>query len=153
MPLGLIPSRGEVRIRQFDTLSTATFIKGCAVKLGTARTLSEYSGGEASLVGVALQSSASSLPAGKVLVALPSDNAYFTADVPTTMLSSALSKGETVGLYKVGNFMSYITASYTSEAGRVAIITGDLDSANSRIEIMFNQVNTVYNSADSQVIA
>ncbi len=153
MALGLIPSRGEVKIRQFDTTSTATFLYGCAVKLGGARTLSEYSGGESSFLGVALQSSASSLPAGKVLVALPGDNCYFMADVPTSLTASALSRGETVGIYKVGNLCSYITNSFTSEGGRIAIITGDLDSATSRIEIQFNHVNTVYNSADSQTVA
>jgi hypothetical protein len=69
--MGLIPNRGRWEQELFDTLSTATFKQGSLVKLGAARTVSEYSGGEASFLGIALSNSTASLPAGKVLVAIP----------------------------------------------------------------------------------
>lgn len=149
MALGLIPTKGRWIERQFDTTSTATFLAGCAVKISAGNTLSEYSGGEASLLGIAAISSASSLPAGKVQVFVPGNDHFCTADVPTGVAASSLSRGLTVGLYKVGNFMSFITTSYTSTLGRCAVITGELESTLSRIEIQFLSNNLVINSATS----
>jgi hypothetical protein len=150
MAQGLIPSRGDWKYRAFTTTSTATFVQGSAVKLnGTTFNLSEYSGGETTLLGIAMHSSASSLPAGSVLVAIPGNDHHCMADVPTGLTASQLSRGVAVGLYKSGNTLSTITLSYTSTGGHCAFITGALDSARSRIEIQFYTSALVFNSSAS----
>lgn len=150
MALGLQPSRGDWKYRHFTTTSTATFVQGSAVKLnGTTFNLSEYSGGETTLLGIAMHSSASSLPAGSVMVAIPGDGCFFTADVPTGLAGSSLSRGVAVGLYKSGNTTSTITLSYTSTGGHCAFITGALDSTLSRIECQFYHSALVFNSSAS----
>jgi len=63
-----------------------------------------------------------------------------------------LSRGVTVGFYKSGNTVSTITFSYTSAAGRLAVITGACNSDNSTIEVQFLNSYTVFNSALSQAI-
>lgn len=154
MAIGLQPSRGDWKYRQFTTTSTATFVQGSLVKLAaTTLLLSEYSGGEASFLGIAMHSSASSLPSGQVLVAIPGNGCYAKADVPTGIVSSTLSRGIAVGLYKSGNTTSSITLSYTSTAGKIAVITGVIDSEQSKIEIEFLLAGQVFNSTISQTIA
>lgn len=135
--MAAIPARGRWIGQMFTTTSTATFIQGNLVKLSTARTLSEYSGGEAGWLGIANHSSANSIPPGQVLVMVPHPGATARVNVPTGLAASSLSIGETVGFYKVGNINSYITTSYTSLTGRIAQIVGACDSANSTIEVAF----------------
>ena len=134
--MAAIPARGRWIGQMFTTTSTATFVQGNLVKLSTARTLSEYSGGEAGWLGIANHASVNSIPPGQVLVFVPHPGATARVNVPTGMAASSLSIGETVGFYKIGNVNSYIT-SYTSTTGRIAQIVGACDSANSTIEVAF----------------
>ena len=150
---GLIPTRGDWEYRQFDTTSTATFRKGSLVKFAaTTFLLSEYSGGEPFIVGIALHNSADSLPSGKVLVAVPGSGSYARADLPTGVVASSLSIGVTCGFAKSGDTVSTVTFSYTSAAGRLAVISGPYNSTNSTVEVQFLNSYTVLNSALSQAI-
>jgi hypothetical protein len=129
--MGLIPNRGRWEQELFDTLSTATFKQGSLVKLGAARTVSEYSGGEASFLGIALSNSTASLPAGKVLVAIPTSPSC-----------------------KSGNTVSLVTTSFTSTGGKIAVIRGPIIlSPTSRIECSFIDAGNVFASSASQTIA
>lgn len=152
--MGLVPARGRWENELFDVLSTATFRQGALVKLNGARTVSEYSGGEASFLGIALHNSSASLPAGKVLIAIPtSQDCTAIADVPTTMAASALSLGDALGIVKSGNTCSFVTDAYTSAASNVCVIRGAIRlSPLSTIEVGFLSAGQVYGSTVSQVI-
>lgn len=153
--MGLIPARGRWEYELFDTTSTATFKKGSLVQFATNRQLSEYSGGEPSYLGIAMGDSTNSLPAGKVLVALPtSGDCTAIADLIAGDAQSGLSLGETVGIVKSGNTVSQITTAYTSAASRPFVVRGQiLLSPTSRIEIGFLTLGATYGSSLSQAFA
>lgn len=152
--MGLIPNRGRWEYESFDVLSTATFRQGSLVKLGAARTVSEYSGGEASFLGVAMHNSVNSLPAGKVLVAVAtSGDCTVIADLLAGDAASGLSLGQTVGIVKSGNTVSVVTTAYTSSASRPFVVRGPiLASPTSRIELGVLFSGQVYASSASQTI-
>jgi len=154
MALGMVEGRGKWTHREFTTTSTATFVKGCAVTIAaTGNTLSEYSGGGPGFLGIALGNSVNSLPASKVQVAIPNGpecTAY--VDVPTGLVASKFSIGWAFGLYKVGNFMSYLTTAYTSDVSTPLQVVGPCDSTLSRIEVAFITKDTLYGSAASQIL-
>lgn len=153
--MGMVPNRGRWEYELFDTTSTATFVKGSLVQLAGNRQLSEYSGGEASCLGIAMHSSVQSLPAGKVLVAIPTSGACTAiADVLAGDTSSNLSLGEAVSIQKSGNTVSYVTTVYTSAASNVCVIRGaPILSPTSMIEVGFLTDALVYGSSTSQAIA
>lgn len=148
---GLIPGRGPWTVRQFNTTSTATYLRNCAVAFSAnLGTVSEYSGGASGFLGIALSGSTYSLPAGKVQVAIPNGpECTLFADVPV-IGGSLLTVGATCGIYKVGNLNSWVTMSYTSSAGRPFIIVSPLNSANSTIELAVEYASVTYGSAGSQ---
>lgn len=151
---GLIPARGHWEYELFDTTSSATFRQGSLVQLATNRQLSEYSGGEDSFVGIAMHNSVNSVPAGKVLVAIPTNqNCTAICDVIAGEASSGLSLGEAIGITKSGNTVSQLTR-FTSTLSHVAVIRGVVTtSPTSTIEIAFLSAAQVYGSTKSQVIA
>ena len=153
MALQVVPARGRWEQRVFDLLSTATFVQGSLVKLHAARRVSEYSGGESAFLGIAASHSSNSLPAGKIVVYIPASyGCTALADVPTGVAASSLSLGETVGFYKSGNTVSTITTSYTSTAGRIAVIVGAINSVTSQIEVEFLGNALTLNSTTSATI-
>jgi hypothetical protein len=111
--------------------------QGAGVGLATTRLVSTYSGGQAGFLGFAKHASMNSLPSGKLVVAVPKPGCTAFCDVPTGMLSSVLSIGETYGIYAVGGSTSYITDAAYSAASRVVTIVGPCDTATSRIEVSF----------------
>lgn len=130
------PVRGNWRIVEFDTTSTATFGKGSPVALGGARTLVEATVGSASLIGIALQRSVDSFPSGKVQVAVPMDrSAVFTADIETDVAASAISVGECYTIEKSGNTLRIDVDSQASAF--VQIVGTPNVSATSRVEAVF----------------
>lgn len=138
MAQGMIPGRGPWQYRTYDVLSTATFKKGCAVALGTPRTVSEYSGGAPNFLGIAMHDSANSLPPGKVVVAIPGDYGCTVQVDLDVVTASGLSLGESGGIIKKGNFMSYFSsAASTVAAGRPLIVASTLNSTFSTIECTF----------------
>lgn len=153
MALGFIPARGNWNIRQFDTTSTSTFLKGSLVELNGARTVIEYASASSSVLGIALQNSANSAPPGKVLVAIPTPGCTAMADVAAGMVASGLSIGEALGVGKQGNYMSFVTSHAASIHSRIVTIVGALDSAASRIEVSFNQTFVEVFSNSSQTLA
>ena len=139
MAQGLIPGRGPWTYRTYNLLSTATFKKGCAVRLDTNRDVSEYSGGAPGFLGIAMHDSANSLPAGKVVVAIPGDyGCTVQADLDAVAVSG-LSIGQSGAIIKKGNFMSYFSsAGSTVASGQPLIICSALNSTFSTIECTLN---------------
>jgi hypothetical protein len=75
------------------------------------------------------------------------------ANLPTGVANSAVSFGQSVGLYAVAGSTSYVTTSYTSDTGRPFFVAGDPNSARSTIELGFKPNTGVYGSAVSAVFA
>ena len=153
MALGLVPSSGPWEYRQYDTTSTATFLKGCLVTFGGARTLVERASTDSGYVGIALSDSVNSFPAGKIQVAIPRPGCTAFCDVTANFSSSQLSAGQAWGLDKRGNYNSFLTTLATSVFSRIATIVGPIDlgarSGNSRIEIAFIQNEAIIYSTSS----
>jgi hypothetical protein len=139
MAQGLIPGRGPWTYRTYDVLSTATFKKGCAVRLNVDRVVSEYSGGSPGFLGIAMHDSANSLPPGKVVVAIPGDYGCTVQADLDAVAASGLSIGQSGAIIKKGNFMSYFSsAGSTVASGQPLIICSPLNSALSTIECTLN---------------
>lgn len=151
--MGLIAGRGRWIQRTLDITAASTFTKGDALGVAAARTVSLYSGGDDNFLGIALHDSSASLPSGKVVVAIPADaSCTVIADVPTGVAQSSCSFGQTVGLYPVGGSTSYVTFSYTSDAGRPFTVVGPINSAASTIELVYKPNTGVYGSAFSATL-
>lgn len=152
--MGLTPARGLWEYERFATGSSVTFREGSLVQFAGDRTLSEYSGGEPNFLGIALHNSVNSLPSGYVTVAIPtSGNCTAFADMPTGLTASQLSLGESLGITKSGNTVSYITTGFTSSASRCVVVRGiPITSPVSRIEVGFITDMATYLSSISQTI-
>jgi hypothetical protein len=152
--LMLIPNRGNWDTRLLDSNSTATFVKGSLVALNPRRLLVEYTSVSSTPVGIALQDSADSLPAGKVCVAIPTAGCTFWAQTGTLALS-ALSLGQTVGIKKSGNTMDQVDAVLTSAVSALGHIYGTIKdtSSVSVIEVMWAPTQHVFGSASSNTFA
>ena len=98
MALGFILGEGDWDIRQYDTASAATYLKGSLVALNTARNVVEYTSSMSAYLGIAMHSSVNSLPAGKVLVAIPKPGCIAIADVAPGLTVSSLSVGEAMAV-------------------------------------------------------
>ena len=74
MPQGIVPARGpwELRRSTATTLAAGQFQKGDLVAFGFGRTVSLFtSSNMTQFLGVAMHDSLSSLPSGKVTIAIP----------------------------------------------------------------------------------
>lgn len=140
MALGFRMGTGEWLYRTYTVTSTSTLSPGTAVALAGARTVSEYSGGQAGLLGFITHDSMNSLPSGKIVVAIPGRDATAWVDVPSNLAASALSAGESYGIYKVGNLCSFLTDAAYSAASRCVTLTGVYDSTASRAEVTINGI-------------
>lgn len=151
---GLVPCRGAWEYELFNTGSAVTFRQGSLVQFAADRTLSEYSGGEPNFLGIAMHNSVNSVPAGKVLVAVPTNgNCTALADVPAGLTASQLSLGESLGITKSGNTVSVITTGFTSSASRCVVVRGACRiSPVSQIEVAFITDMATYLSSISQTI-
>lgn len=150
---GFIEARGNWDYRLLDLTAASTLTKGTAVALAGARTVSEYSGGQAGLLGFIKHNSGNSLPAGKAVIAIPRDGCTAYADVPTGLTASSLSLGEAYGIYAAsGGVVSAITTAAYSDASRVVEIVGPIDSTFSRIEVAFLGEASQFWSDDSTPI-
>lgn len=151
--LGLIAGRGRWMLRTLPITAASTFSTGDALGVAGARTISIYSGGDDNFLGIARHKSSDSLPAGQVVVEVPAGpDCTVIVNVPTGVAASALSFGETVGLYSVSGSMSYLTTSYTSDAGRPLMIVAPINSAASTIECAFKYNAVVFGSALSATL-
>lgn len=147
---GFVEGRGDWEYRLLTLTAASVLTKGTAVALAAARTVSEYSGGQAGLLGFAKHNSANSLPAGKILVAIPKPGCTAFADVPTGLAASALSLGESYGIYAAsGGVVSAVTNAAYSDGSRVVAIVGPIDSTLSRIEVSFLGEASQFYSDDS----
>jgi hypothetical protein len=152
--MALQPNRGPWTNRLFDSNSTATFVGGSLVALNPRRLLVEYTSVTSGAVGIAAHDSADSLPAGKVLVHVPSAGCTFWAQTGTLALS-ALSLGQTVGIKKSGNTVDQVDATLTSAVSAIGHIYGkavDLSTV-SKIEVMWAPTQHVWGSASSNTFA
>jgi hypothetical protein len=152
--MALIPNRGDWQLRLLDSNSTATFVKGSLVALNPRRLLVEYTSVSSAAVGIAMHDSADSLPAGKVVVAVPSAGATFWAQTGT-LATSALSLGQTVGIKKSGNTMDQVDATLTSAVSAIGHIYGSVKdtSSVSVIEVMWAPTQHVFGSASTNTFA
>jgi hypothetical protein len=148
MPEGLTPARGDWEYRVFNTASAATYAKGCLVALNTARDVVEFTSAMSSYLGIAMSHSTASLPAGKVVVAIPRPGCTAISDVTNSYAASALSIGEVCTIGKHGNLMSYISTR-ASVFSSVVEIAGPVDSASSRIKVAFVQLGATLYSVSS----
>jgi hypothetical protein len=145
-------------MRLLPTTSSSTFRKGSLVALSTARNVRLYDSADSGYLGIAMNASVDSLPAGKVLVAIPRPGCTAYADCFTGMATSVVSIGQAMGLC-VGNqsgdstYLSFITTLATSVFSRIATIVGPVDSANSRVEIAFVQNEATFYSTSSVSLA
>lgn len=154
MALGFVLGEGPWEIRQYDTASAATFLKGSLCALNTARNVVEYTSTMSTYLGIAMQDSVNSLPAGKVLIAIPRPGCIAVTDVAPGLASSSLSVGEAMGCGKRANYMSFVTDDTASLHSAVLTIVGSHDSTsgNSRIKVAFNQLQATFYSVSSTTI-
>jgi len=154
MSRGLIPAQGRWIQRTWDITAASTFSEGDALGITTLGQVSLYSGGAGNFLGIATHRSADSLPAGKVVFEAPAGaGCTVMVNVPTGVAASALSFGETFGIYAVGGSTSFLTKSYTSTTGRPFTIVGAISlSPTSRIEAAIKYDAVVYGSALSSLL-
>lgn len=153
MPLGFTLGSGPWEIRQFNTNSAATFLKGSLVELNGARDVVEYASTSSSCLGIAMHDSVNSLPAGKVLVAIPKPGCTATCDLAPGLAASVISVGQAQGVGKRGNYMSFVTDLNSSVWSRIVTIVGAPDSARSRIEVAFIQFGAeIYSTSSVSLI-
>lgn len=147
---GLKYLSGPVLRREFEIGSA--FTQGDLLTLETDRQCSRISGGANGVLGVALADSADSLPATKAQVLIPLPGSVFLADVPAGIAASSVSLGQTLGVYSVSGYNSYITTSYTSEDGRPFTVAGPMNSAFSKIPVEIRASQAIFASVTSQVV-
>jgi len=144
---GFRPVRGNWEIREFTQLSTATFRQWAPLELNGARTVIEATSAASTILGVALHASVDSLPAGKVLVAMPRDNsAVARAKIETDVAASLISIGQNYNIEKSGN---NLRVDVDSQASALVQIVGTVDSATSEIDVVFLKSLLVLPSATS----
>ena len=135
MGTGFRPVRGNWETREFDTASAATFRQWAPVKFDGARNLIEATSATTFILGVALQASVDSFPAGKVQVAIPRDrSAVARCKVQTGVATSATSIGQAYNIEKSGNNLRIDT---DSQASALVEIVGAVDSATSEVDVVF----------------
>lgn len=142
-------------MRLFDSNSTATFVQGSLVALNPRRLLVEYTSVSSAAVGIAVHDSANSLPAGKVLVHVPSGgDCTFWAQTGTLGLS-ALSLGQTVGIKKSGNTVDQVDGTLTSAVSAIGSLYSPVrdTSGVSRIEVYWAPTQWVFGSASTNTFA
>lgn len=152
--MGLIPARGDWWYRLYDSNSTATFVKGSLVALNPRRLLVEYTSVSSAPLGIAMGNSANSIPAGKVVVAIPGGGATFMAQTGTLALSS-LSLGQTVGIKKSGNTVDQVDATLTSAVSAIGAIAGPAQDTSkvTVIEVAWAPTQHVFGSASTNTFA
>ena len=148
MPEGLTPARGNWEYRTLNTASAATFAKGCLVALNGARNVVEFTSNMSSYLGIAMSHSTASLPAGKVLVAIPKPGCTAFSDLTNNFGTSLTSIGEQFSIGKHGNLTSYITLRASVFSSNVEIV-GPVDSSTSRVEVAFVQLGAAFYSVSS----
>ena len=136
MAQGIIPSGDGWKIKSFGIGSAST--KGDLLSLNPARTTRPYTSVDTQYVGVGLHDSISSLPDGQMLVAIPSVGAEATVDVPTGLVSSALSFGQVYSIYGSGARTSFLTTLFGSTFSQMITVEGAPQTSQaSRILVSF----------------
>jgi hypothetical protein len=153
--MGLQPCRGDWGIRLFDSNSTATFVTGSLVALNPRRLLVEYTSVSSAALGIAAHNSVDSLPAGKVLVFVPSGGDCTFWAQTGTLAVSALSLGQYVGIKKSGNTVDQVDGTLTSAVSAIGGIFGPVrdTSGVSKIEVYWAPTQWVFGSASTTTFA
>lgn len=153
--MGLTPARGDWNLRTFDSNSTATFVQGSLVALNPRRLVVEYTSVSSAPLGIAMHNSVNSIPAGKVVVAVPSGGDCTFWAQTGTLARSALSLGQTVGIKKSGNTVDQVDGTLTSAVSAVGSVYGAVQDTSivSRIEIYWAPTQWVFGSASSNTFA
>lgn len=133
--------RGRWTMLQFDTLSTATFIRGALTSLSPIGQAREYLSIHSVALGIAMGDSTASIPAGKVQIKVPNDadtSAWIT--MPVGIAASSLSAGQPMGSTKSGN--DHVFQANPSLTSRLGICTGRyITSPTSEAEFIPNATN------------
>lgn len=134
--LGITPSGDGWKTKIFGIGSASN--KGDLLALNPARTTRPYASTDTQFLGVALHSSADSLPSGNQLVAIPSVGAEATIDVPTGLASSVLSFGQVYSIFTLNGRMSYLTTLFGSTFSQMITVEGTAQTSQaSRILVSF----------------
>ena len=156
MPLGITPARGPWdKIRSpITSLAQGAFQKGDLVTTGVGRLVSLHTASNNTMIlGVATHDSGNSLPAGFAIIAYPvGANCTAYVDTLPTETRSNLSFGESGSIVSFGGRTSTFSKLATSVWSRtVTIRTADqpINSADSRIEVVFTAANVILASASS----
>lgn len=147
--MGIREGRGRWVTMQFPADSSATFSKGDLVAFNPARTVRRYSSIQSVALGIALNASANSLPAGTVLVKVP-DAADCTMWVRTltNVAASSLSAGLPVGVASDATYTDLLDTSPGSNFSRLGILTGRYSlSPYSEAEVTPNTISWAYGAA------
>lgn len=131
----------------------SAFSRGDLLTVDPQRRAIPWSTTSNAVLGVALGSSADSIPSGRVQVLIPQPGCRFRADVPTGIAQSSFSFGQTTGPYRgaLGS-LSYITTAYTTEAHRPFIVVGPIDSRESTVPVEIRVNYAIAPSSTSQTI-
>jgi hypothetical protein len=152
MPLGIVPARGEWEYRRsaLTTSAQGQFQRGDLVGLDHARLASLMTSSNfTSYFGVATHDSLNSLPAGFATIAIPIPGCTAYLDVLSTEATSGLSFGQAGSIVSAGGRTSTFSLLAASQASQWVAIAGPVDSASSRIEVMFIQKSAVMYSVSS----
>ncbi len=164
MALGITPARGDWEyIRSpITSLSQGAFQKGDLVATGVGRLVSLYtSSNMSSFLGVAMQDSGNSFPAGFAIIAVPKPGCTAFVDIfSTSEARSNLSFGEAGSIVSANGRTSAFSKLATSVWSRVVEIrTADYNAANpsdsgaSRIEVAFIQnTATLYSTSSLSLL-
>ena len=151
--IGCTPARGpwEYRRSLVTTLSQGAFQKGEIVALSFGRVTSLYtSSNETIALGIAMQASGNSLPAGYAVVAIPWPGCTAFVDTLSTEARSNISIGESGSIVSAGGITSTFSKLATSVWSRLVTIVSDpVPSIDSRIEVSFNQNLLTFYSTSS----
>lgn len=142
MALGITPARGDWEYRRSTatTLSQGAFQKGDLVGFSFGRVVSlATSSNMTQYLGVAMQDSGNSLPAGKVIIAIPKPGCTAFVDTLVAEVASNLSWGEAGSIVSANGRTSTFSKLATSVWSRIVEIAweGTANSADSRVEVAF----------------
>lgn len=134
--LGITPSGGGWKTKTFSIASNSN--KGDLISLNDERHTLPYVSIQSQYLGVGLHDSANSLPAGQLLVEIPSIGAEATIDLPTGLTASQLSFGQVYSIYSRDGRMSYLTTLFGSSFSQMVTIEGVAQTSQaSRILVSF----------------
>lgn len=113
-PTGFTYVKGPVKYVLSTLSSTCTVRARNPVTLSDDRTVIEADSDSSAIYGIAVHDAADSLPAGKILIEIPTADTVYANVIATNVVASALSVGQAWGITKSGNHLRMNPASDTT---------------------------------------